>query len=639
MCGISGYLLREADWTAERGEAVAGAMSSVIAHRGPDDRGVWFEPSSGLGLGHARLSIQDVSAAGHQPMISDSGRWVLAYNGEIYNTDELRKAVAAPFRGHSDTEVLLKLIERRGVEAAVTATNGMFAFAAWDRVSKRLWLARDRLGEKPLYYGWADGTFVFASELKAIRAHPQFSADVDRAALREYFRFGYVPAPLSIYEGVHKLPPGSLLSVSRNERIAEPNQFWSAAEVAERGTSSSRDVTLDELDDLVFDCVRRRLVSDVPIGALLSGGIDSSLIVAMTQRASTGRARTFTIGFGESGFDESAHARAVADHLGTDHTELRVGPEEALAVIPTLPHVYDEPFADSSQIPTLLVCALARRSVTVALSGDGGDEVFGGYNRYLWWDALWERSRRVPAALRPLAAGVLSAPSPGTWRLAQRTLARSGRFSGPQLPQQAAKVAALLRAETCDHGYNAMTAIWGDPGALVLGTGQLRVESSVQTHPLSTFVEEMMRRDLVGYLPDDILVKVDRASMAHSLELRAPFLDHRLVETAWSMPIESKIAGGRGKLPLRALLDRYVPPALIERPKAGFAVPVGEWLRGPLRPWAEDLLSSSRLSVDGFVEPAAVRRLWERHVSGKVAAESRLWSVLMFQAWLHRSVG
>lgn len=572
-------------------------------------------------------------------MTSDRGRWVIVYNGEIYNADELRNAVAGPFRGHSDTEVLLKLIERRGVEAAVTAANGMFAFAAWDRSTQRLWLARDRLGEKPLYYGWANGTFVFASELKAICAHPQFSSNVDRAALREYFRVGYVPSPLSIYEGVQKLPPGCLLSVSRGARNAEPTPYWSAAEVAERGTSSPREVTLDELDDLVFDCVRRRLVSDVPVGALLSGGVDSSLIVAMMQRASSGRARTFTIGFGEGGFDESAHARAVANHLGTDHTELQVGPKETLRVISSLPHVYDEPFADSSQLPTLLVCALARRSVTVALSGDGGDEIFGGYNRYLWWDALWERSRRIPSVLRPVVAGALSAPTPGMWRLAQRALAGTGRFSGQQLPQQAAKVAALLRAGTRDDGYHAVSEICGDPGSLVLST-----ESAVsgkrpgRTDPLPTFVEEMMWRDLVGYLPDDILVKIDRASMAHSLELRAPFLDYRLVETAWSMPIERKIAGGRGKLPLRALLDRYVPRALIERPKAGFAVPIGEWLREPLRPWAEDLLSPSRLSGDGFLDPASVRRLWERYLAGKVAAESRLWSVLMFQAWLGRSV-
>lgn len=641
MCGVTGYLLQAAEWPAPRGETVASSMVASLAHRGPDDRGVWFDEETGVALGHSRLSIQDLSAAGHQPMVSNNGRWVLSYNGEIYNTDDLRRVLTGPFRGRSDTEVLLQLIERSGVEGAVREVNGMFAFAAWDRATRTLWLARDRGGEKPLYYGCARGTFLFGSELKAIRRHPHFAATVDRDALATYFEVGYVPSPFAIYEGVHKLPPGCTLSVSVGSAASAviPKPYWSASDVALSATSCPQELAIDDLDDLLLDAVRRRMVSDVPLGALLSGGVDSSLVVAMMQRASSSQSRTFTIGFAESQFDESSHARAVARHLHTNHTELVVGPSQALEVIPQITATYDEPFADSSQIPTMLVCALARRSVTVALSGDGGDELFGGYSRYLWWNSLWNRRQKTPEWLRPLASAMMRRPSPRTWLTAQRVFRGLGALSGPQLPQQARKAAEILDAPTASAAYLALTAVWPAASGIVVG-GRGHDRGPAGGVGFSTFVEEMMCQDFATYLPDDILVKVDRASMAHSLEVRPPFLDHRIVEAAWRLPLSRKVHDGRGKLALREVLYRYVPADLIERPKSGFALPITDWLRGPLRAWAEELLSPTRLRSEGFLNPGPVREIWGRHLKGKVAAESQIWAVLMFQSWLadvHRS--
>ena len=619
-------------------------MATRIAHRGPDDAGEWVDSEAGFVLAHRRLSILDLSPAGHQPMSSASGRWVLAYNGEVYNHLELRRQLEAEgagsqWRGHSDTETLLACFEAWGIERTLEASVGMFAIALWDRSERTLTLARDRIGEKPLYYGWQGDTFLFGSELKALRAHPAFNASVDRGALALLLRHNYVPAPYSIYQGIRKLPPGTFLRLATGQREVEPVAYWSLAEVAERGAASpfegSEVEALDALEMHLGNAVRGQMVADVPLGALLSGGIDSTLITALMQANSSRPVRTFTIGFDEREYDETTHARAVAAHLGTAHTELRLTGDDALALIPKLPEMYDEPFADSSQLPTHLVMKMARQHVTVALSGDAGDEFFGGYNRYFLGPKVWKQMSWMPEPLRRImGAGLTAVPSATVNRL----IGPLAQRAGIALPgDKAFKLGLRMRqVKSLDDLYVALVTEWPDAGQLALGGGiPANLLDQRQGWPrLADPVARMMAVDGLTYLPDDILVKVDRASMAVSLETRAPFLDRDVMEFAWTLPMSMKLRGGRGKWILRQLLDRHVPCALVERPKMGFGIPLDQWLRGPLRDWAEALLDEDRLKREGYLDPAPIRATWQRHVRGDASHGYRLWSVLMFQAWL-----
>jgi len=647
MCGFTGFLA-DSHFDRARLASASHAMAETIRHRGPDDSGVWTDAETGIALAHRRLSIIDLSPAGHQPMASAGGRYVVAFNGEIYNFAALRSdleaAGAAPaWRGHSDTEVLLALIEARGVFGALRAARGMFAFALWDTRERTLVLARDRLGEKPLYFGRLGGTFVFGSELKALRAHPQWRASIDRGALALFMRHNYVPAPYTIYQGIQKLLPGHLLTLRWGAPQPTIEPYWSAREVAEQGFSSP--LTLDaatltdELDALLRDSVAQQMVADVPLGAFLSGGIDSSLIVALMQSQSARPVRTFTIGFSEEGYDEAKHAAAVARHLGTEHTELYVTPNEAMAVIPRLPTIYDEPFADSSQIPTFLVAQLARSKVTVALSGDGGDELFGGYNRYLLGQELWGKLSRLPVGLRTALARVVKSVPARTWSSVMRPfmpLAPSRYRVG--LPgDKLHKLAEVVAYPSLDSLYRDLVSHWKSPQQVVLGTREpITVLSSSGDLAIDDPVARMMFLDLVTYMPDDILVKVDRAAMAVSLETRIPLLDHRVVEFAWQVPMAAKVNSRSTKQLLRNVLHRYVPQALIDRPKMGFGVPIDSWLRGPLREWAESLLDPARLAREGYFDPEPIRASWQQHLAGQRQWHYPLWNVLMFQAWLER---
>lgn len=641
MCGISGF------WGAPAPEEMlrsqARAMADRMIHRGPDDGGAWVHDEAGLALAHRRLSIVDLSVAGHQPMLSASGRFVLAYNGEIYNHLDLRReleaAHAAPaWRGHSDTETLLACIEAWGVETTLKRSVGMFAFALWDRQVCSLVLARDRAGEKPLYYGWQGDVFLFGSELKALRAHPAFDAGVDRGALALLLRHNYIPAPYSIYQGIAKLPPGCWLQLAQGQRQAEPRPYWSLAEVAERGmadpfTGDDADA-VDELARLMRKAVAGQQVADVPLGALLSGGIDSSLVTALMQAQSTRPVRTFTIGFEEKAYDEATHARAVAAHLGTAHTELRLSANDALGLIPQLPAMYDEPFADSSQLPTHLVMKLARQHVTVALSGDGGDEFFGGYNRHFLGPQVWKRLGWMPAPLRHALGRAMTVVPAHTVNHLAAPLSR--RLGIAQPGDKAHKLGRRLRhVEGIDDMYVSLVTEWPDAGGMVVD-GEIPpnlLDARERWPKLQDPVARMMALDGLTYLPDDILVKVDRASMAVSLETRAPFLDRDVMEFAWRLPMAMKLREGKGKWILRQLLDRHVPHALIDRPKMGFGIPLDQWLRGPLREWADDLLAEERLRREGCLRPEAIIRTWQAHLRGEGSFGYRLWSVLMFQAW------
>ncbi len=647
-------------------------MANAIRHRGPDDAGIWSDVAGGICLAHRRLSIVDLSAAGHQPMASVSGRFMLAYNGEVYNHMEMRaelqSAGAAIFwRGHSDTETLLACFEHWGVEATLKRAVGMFAIALWDLTERTLHLARDRFGEKPLYYGWAgsgaDTAFVFGSELKALRAYPGFVNPVSREALALYMRFSYVPAPHSIHEHIYKLEPGCVLSIkggvppAPGHALRAPathagltlHRWWSLAAVVESG---ARNQITDEaeavqaLDQRLQDAVRLQSLADVPLGAFLSGGVDSSVIVALMQKQSTRAVKTFTVGFEEAGFDESPHARAVAQHLGTDHAELFVTATEAQAVIPLLPAMYDEPFADSSQIPTHLVCRAARQQVTVALSGDAGDELFGGYNRYFWGPRIWRRLAWMPYPARQAMGAAMRAMPISGWDALSRPLnsllpgAQGIARAGEKVHKLAARLSGV---RNLDDLYRNLVSEWQDPALVVKGhSGAVQEPASLLTDPLPASGTgpdplRMMYRDSMTYLPDDILCKVDRAAMATSLETRVPFLDHRVAELAWQLPLEMKIRGGQGKWALRQVLYNYVPRELIERPKAGFGIPVGQWLRGPLLAWAESLLDEKRLQSEGYFHPELIRSKWAEHKSGTRDHTASLWTVLMFQAWLENN--
>ena len=613
------------------------AMVRTLNHRGPDSHGEWHDESVGVALGHVRLAIVDLSPQGGQPMLSHCGRYVIVFNGEIYNHLELRTRLGGlSWRGHSDTETLLACFTRHGVVQSLPLLVGMFAFAVWDRDRCCLTLVRDRFGEKPLYYGrLADGTFAFASELKALRAHPAWQGEVDREALTQLLRHNCIPAPRSIYRGVVKLRPASWLTLRADGEVDE-GCYWDVAQIARRGTCQPLVLTDAEatgrLETLLSGAVHGQMLSDVPLGAFLSGGIDSSTIVSLMQRHSTQPVRTFSIGFDSGAHDEAVHAKAVARHLGTHHTELYVTAADALAVVPRLPALYDEPFADSSQIPTFLVAQLARRDVCVALSGDAGDELFAGYNRYLLAARYWRALERVPLPVRrALARGAL-AVSPTSWDAVARIMRwHAANNMGDKVHKLAASV---LPARTASAMYRALSSHWTDPAAVVVGGYEAAADDTRLDGLCGSAVERMCLADQLGYLPDDILVKVDRAAMGVSLETRVPLLDHRVVEFAWQLPLHQKIRGKETKWLLRQVLDRHVPRELVDRPKQGFSVPLDQWLRGPLRDWAEALLDPSRLTREGYLDGKQVGRKWSEHLSGRRNWQHHLWDVLMFQAWL-----
>jgi asparagine synthase (glutamine-hydrolysing) len=634
-------------------------MASTLTHRGPDDGGVWTDPECGIGLGHRRLSIVDLSPLGHQPMASHDGRFMLSYNGEIYNHMAIRAALEAQrlvptggWRGHSDTETLLASIAGWGLELALERAVGMFAFALWDRHERVLKLVLDRFGEKPLYYGWAGRDFLFASELKALRVHPKFTGEISRHAMTQFAARTYIPAPMSIYRGVFKLEPGCILTVNPERGLralsAPPeigesgalnlSQYWSYGEVLRAGLDHpllDPKEALDVLERSLSQAVRDQSVADVPVGAFLSGGIDSSAIVGLYQKYSAKPVHTFTIGFNEKGFDEAQHAKQVAEHFGTVHHEHYVTVDEARDVIPALPSMYDEPFGDSSQIPTHLVSRFARKQVTVALTGDGGDELFGGYNRHILAPQIWKQLRRLPRPLRVLGGAWTSHLSSSFWSRAAELFGRGG---SPNFGSKVQKGLRLLgSARSCYDIYESFLDEWSQERSPVQGGafGPERFNLSIVSGAPEAV--QMMACDAVTYLPDDILCKVDRASMAVSLETRVPFLDHRVAEFAARIPLSMKIHGGLGKKILRDLLYREAPRSLFERPKAGFGVPVGEWIKGPLRPWAEDLLNPRSMAMEGWFDPQIVQRRWRDHLNGRRDSTPALWTVLMFQAWYRAS--
>jgi asparagine synthase (glutamine-hydrolysing) len=652
MCGIAGFLTRE-PFGPDALLATVEAMSATLRHRGPDDSGSWVDEAAGVAFGHRRLAVVDLSEHGHQPMHSTNGRYVLNYNGEIYNFSELRReleATGSRFLGSGDSEVLVAAIERWGLHDALGRCNGMFALAVWDRQERTLSLARDRMGEKPLYYGWTGRCLLFGSELKALRAHPSFDAPIDRDALALYLRHNCVPVPYSIFKGIRKLPPGTTLTLGGNTALGslpDPQPFWSLADVVTRATGDryggSSDEALDDLDAVLRDAVGIRMYADVPLGAFLSGGIDSSLIAALMQAQATAKVKTFTIAFDDRGYDEAGDAQRVATHLGTEHTELLVTHDDALDTVPRLAELYDEPFSDASQLPTFLLSRLTRDHVTVAMSGDGGDELFGGYNRYLWAHGAWERLRRIPQPVRAGLGAALDAIPPRWWdggyRRAEPLLPHRLRVRTPGIKVQ--KAAGVLGSHDVADLHLRLASHAQHPDRLVIGGGEPPSAFSRRDRwpSLADPVEQMMYLDSVTYLPDDILVKVDRASMGASLESRVPYLDPRIVEFAWRLPADMKVRSGTGKWLLRRLLHRYVPEELVERPKMGFGAPIGSWLRGPLRPWAEELLSESRLRREGYFEPAPIRRLWMEHQSGRRERQYELWDFLMFQIWLEANQG
>jgi len=646
MCGITGFLgsaipRSQAFATVER-------MVLTLKHRGPDAAGIWVDETVGVALGHRRLAIVELSSEGAQPMVSHNGRYVLIFNGEIYNHRQLRTEIlnsaGIPFRGHSDTEVLLAAIQLWGLKTALERSVGMFALALWDKAECRMSLARDRLGEKPLYYGMHAGKFLFGSELKALRVHPDWNVGIDRDALAQLLRYNYIPAPRTIYQGIYKLPPGCFIELTQNNgawSCSEPTKWWSFQQTFLLGKQNlfqgNDEDAVDELDSLLRKTLSDQSIADVPLGAFLSGGIDSTAVVSILQSLSETSVRTFTIGYDDTKYDESQRARKIAAHLGTEHNEWIITSSDALEVIPQLPIYYDEPFADASQIPTALISRFAKEQVTVALSGDGGDEMFGGYNRHIWGPDLWSSMSRYPGQLRTILAGGVKCLSPAAWDrlfvLAKPLL--PNRYVASLPGEKIHKMAAIM--DSCNERelYSRLVRAWPDPVPVIGGVSGNTADSYGELWQYGEdFAHQMMALDTLTYLPDDILVKMDRAAMAASLESRIPYLDHRIVEFAASLPLHYKIRCGQGKWILRTLLERYVPRQLMNAPKSGFAIPIHEWLRGPLRDWAESLLDERRLSEEGYFDPDAIRRVWQQHLSGRRNTQYLLWSVLMFQAWL-----
>ncbi len=648
MCGIAGVIDPRPGKSAGQLGSAAEKMSDAVKNRGPDDSGLWVDEINGLAFGHRRLSIIDISEQGHQPMVSSSGNYVIAYNGEIYNFQKIKKDLEkekpVKWRGRSDTEVLLEAIERYGVLEAVKLLNGMFAFALWSRKEKSVTFIRDRLGKKPLYYGYNNGVFLFGSELKSFFAYPGFKGEIDRGSLALFLRHNYIPAPHSIYKGIRKLKPAHILTIAlplTPGQIPESAPYWSAREVYSAGAQNAFKATEDELtlklNELLLDAVGARMISDVPLGAFLSGGIDSSLVVSLMQAQSARKVKTFSIGFNEAAYNEAPFASEVARHLGTDHTELYVTPLETRDVIPGLPEIYDEPFADSSQIPMCLVSKMAREHVTVCLSGDGGDESFGGYNRYLWAMSIWKKVGWAPRLFRKLSAGAITSIPPGAWEklysAVRPVLPDSVKVANPG--DKAHKLAELLTLNGPVEMYRWLVSQFREPERIVTGSKEPRtiLSNEEEWASVEDFTQQMMFLDTVTYLPDDILTKVDRASMSVSLEARAPLLDYRVVEFAARLPVKMKIGDGYSKRLLRRTLFKYVPKQIIERPKMGFGVPIDSWLRGPLREWAESLLDEKRLKRESIFDPSPIRKKWSEHLSGKRNWQYHLWTVLMFQAW------
>lgn len=648
MCGLAGILTADPGVLSRISDDI-GAMVEPLRHRGPDDAGVWTDADAGIGLGFRRLAIVDLSPQGHQPMGSASGRFMMVFNGEVYNAGSLAselRQLGYTFRGHSDTEVILAAFEEWGVHAAARRFNGMFAIALWDKSRRQLHLMRDRLGKKPLFVFRAPGYVSFGSELKALAAGPRFDRTIDDAALSAYLRFFYVPSPMSIFRGTSKVPPASIITISDpHAPLPEPVPYWSAQELSQAAARSPFEggdtEAIDAVEALLADAARMRMGhADVPVGAFLSGGIDSSAVVALMQRQSARPVRTFTIGFGDSDWDEAHHAERVAAHIGSEHTTLRLAPGDALGIVPDLAEMFDEPFADVSQIPTFLVSRLAKTEVTVALSGDGGDEVFGGYNRYVWGSRLFGRMGNVPRPIRRTLGSVLTSVRPKHWDTTYRTLApvlpRAMRYRLPGLKLH--KMGALMGTETPSAFYGSLVSAWQNPEALLrAGAGRAGAfEALMDSSTPADLAERMMLTDLLTYLPDNNLAKVDRASMAVSLEVRVPLLDYRIVELALRLPMHMKIRNGVTKWVLREVLYRHVPRQIVDREKMGFDVPVGPWLRGPLRGWAEGLLDDACRGDGGLLAPAEVRRAWREHQSGSADRSHALWVVLMLEAWRAR---
>ncbi len=641
MCGFSGFYAGE-QFTSDV-TALLNSMGMAIFNRGPDSSGVWYDQEASVGFVHRRLAIVDLSAAGHQPMPSHSGRYMMAYNGEVYNHESIRAQLEQisprSWRGHSDTETLLAAIEQWGLMVTLQKASGMFGLALWDQQSKTLQLARDRFGEKPLYYGWQQGCFLFGSQLNALRAHPAFKPVINRDAITLLLRHNYIPAPYSIYQQIFKLLPGTILTLDANKQLTT-DSYWSARDAMMQSVgsldNSSVEQQLVSLEQTLKNAVSAQMAADVPLGAFLSGGVDSSLIVALMQSQSNKPVKTFSIGFDDPRFNEAEFAREVAKHLGTEHTDLYVTADDALAVVPKLAEIYDEPFSDSSQIPTYLVSQIARQHVTVSLSGDAGDELFCGYNRYLLTARLWNKLNRVPVVLRKLASSLITVIPIQSWNQFGKLLPANLQLSN--LGDKLHKAASVLACRDIEQLYLGLVSHWQNPEQVVIGSKE---PQTVLTDPerKANFVDpilQMMAQDTLSYLPDDILVKVDRAAMAVSLETRVPFLDHSVLEHAWRIPLDLKLRNGKSKWCLREILYKYVPKDLIERPKMGFAVPLDAWLRGPLMSWADNLLAEGRLREEGFFDVEVIGRMWQEHKSGKRNWQYQLWDVLMFQSWYEK---
>ncbi len=656
MCGITGIFgnLRKEEFDSSIHE-----MSATLNHRGPDDAGTWINEENGVAFGHQRLSIMDLSLAGHQPMASPCGRFNIVFNGEIYNHLQLRDKLNASankqsWKGHSDTETLVTAFSQWGIEKTLQQLVGMFAIAVWDFKEKRLFLIRDRFGEKPLYYGWSNGVFLFGSELKALQKYKRFSNQIDRGALSLYMKYMYVPTPYSIFKDIYKLEPGCILQIDKGTKpptlplfapfrdqginIAQWYSISNMAQAGQKNLITDQNDAVDLLEKTLLESVRLQLISDVPLGAFLSGGIDSSVITALMQKVCKDPVKTFTIGFEESSFNEAIYAKEVSRHLGTEHHELYVTSSDAFKVIPHLPTLYDEPFADSSQIPTYLASKLARESVTVSLSGDAGDELFGGYNRYLWGSRVWNKVRWMPLIVRQTLGVAINKISVNTWDSIGNSLPNSSRVS--LMGDKAHRMAHRLKnVKSLDDVYHSLVTEGYKEDGLVVNDKAALITKLDNNDIVSGIVDSehrMMLLDSLTYLPDDILTKVDRAAMGVSLETRIPFLDYRVAELAWRLPLDTKINNGETKWPIRQVLYKYVPKVLIERTKAGFAIPVGQWIRGPLREWAADLLNEERIRREGYFNPELVQQLWQQHLSGKYDWTPRLWAILMFQAWLDK---